>query len=266
MEINIDKWIAAWIINLLVFTVAERWLSVGQSSKPYLSHREKISKAFYQAMHFPLISLWLPLTGFYWLEQQIFKLPHLNLYASLETMARGHEIALSVAGGLLFLFCWDLLEYLVHRALHRLDWLWKFHSVHHAQHHLNWWSNLHFHSAEILIYKSFTALCLWFIWGYSLPENLLFIIGIFRFTVGNYAHSTLPSLPRFFGYWVNTPAVHLWHHAKEKPGFNLGVTFTLWDRIGKTFYFPPTPPQSLGYPGDEKNQSLVENYLIPFKK
>jgi len=48
-------------------------------------------------------------------------------------------------------------------------------------------------------------------------------------------------------YLLNSPQMHLWHHAKTFPeshprGFNFGITLSVWDFIFKTNYWPDNDP------------------------
>ena len=48
----------------------------------------------------------------------------------------------------------DFLQWNVHRMLHRIPWLWKFHKVHHSVKEMGFAAQFRFHFMETIVYKS----------------------------------------------------------------------------------------------------------------
>ena len=52
------------------------------------------------------------------------------------------------------LFFKDFLEYWIHRMLHRIPFLWRYHKLHHTVKEIYWIENFRFHWMELIVYKS----------------------------------------------------------------------------------------------------------------
>ncbi|MDP5043366.1 MAG: sterol desaturase family protein, partial [Leeuwenhoekiella sp.] len=48
----------------------------------------------------------------------------------------------------------DFIQWNVHRMLHRVPWLWKFHQIHHSVKEMGFAAQFRFHFMETLVYKS----------------------------------------------------------------------------------------------------------------
>ncbi len=148
----------------------------------------------------------------------------------------------------------DFTHWNVHRLLHRVPFLWKFHKVHHSVKEMGFAAHLRFHWMESIIYKSITFIPLLFI-GFGIDD--FFYLHIFTIAWGHYNHTNinLPIGP--LKYIFNNPQMHLWHHAKELPenhphGVNFGLTLSVWDYIFKTNHQPHDNGDiELGFEKDE---------------
>lgn len=148
----------------------------------------------------------------------------------------------------------DFTHWNVHRLLHRVPFLWKFHKVHHSVKEMGFAAHLRFHWMESIIYKSITFIPLLFI-GFGIDD--FFYLHIFTIVWGHYNHTNinLPIGP--LKYIFNNPQMHLWHHAKELPenhphGVNFGLTLSVWDYIFKTNHQPHDKGDiELGFEKDE---------------
>lgn len=49
------------------------------------------------------------------------------------------------------LFAVDIFTYWIHRLMHEIPWLWKFHAVHHSSEQMDWLSSSRLHVVEILL-------------------------------------------------------------------------------------------------------------------
>ncbi len=155
--------------------------------------------------------------------------------------------------GLMFIIQ-DFTHWNVHRLLHRVPFLWKFHKVHHSVKEMGFAAHLRFHWMESIIYKSITFIPLLFI-GFGIDD--FFYLHIFTIVWGHYNHTNinLPIGP--LKYIFNNPQMHLWHHAKELPenhphGVNFGLTLSIWDYIFKTNHQPHDNGDiELGFEKDE---------------
>lgn len=157
-------------------------------------------------------------------------------------------------------FCFvlkDFIQWNTHRLLHRVPWLWRFHQVHHSAEQMGFAVHLRFHAAETVIYK-FIQFAPLSIFGMSVSD--FFVLDAFAILIGHLNHSNLNITWGPLRYLLNSPAMHIWHHAKELPsdrmqrhgGVNFGLTLSVWDYLFHTAYLPSDGRDlRLGFPGDE---------------
>jgi sterol desaturase/sphingolipid hydroxylase (fatty acid hydroxylase superfamily) len=191
----------------------------------------------------------------------------------------------------------DLVSWTVHRILHRVPWMWEFHKVHHSVVEMGFAAHVRYHWMENLIYWVFRFLpfavlgadmsqifaihvfnvasghfnhtninlnpritgvvfggliglgiaylyaTVWWMW----PAFILGGVGVFGLVLGKYMR-----------YILNSPEMHLWHHAwdlpKDRPnGINFGITLAIWDYIFGTGVVPRIDGEiRLGFEGLER--------------
>tara|TARA_R110000751_G_scaffold95557_3_gene186769 strand:- start:1072 stop:1953 length:882 start_codon:yes stop_codon:yes gene_type:complete len=164
----------------------------------------------------------------------------------------------------------DFIQWNVHRMLHRVPWLWKFHQVHHSVKEMGFAAQFRFHFMETLVYKSVQYIPLAMI-GFGIEQ--FFIVHMFSVFVGHLNHANLDWSYGKFGYIFNNPRMHIWHHAKQLPpqhkyGMNFGLTLSIWDYLFGTAYVPESGKNlEIGFNGDENFPNDFANQLtFPFKK
>lgn len=162
----------------------------------------------------------------------------------------------------------DLMEYIAHVILHRVDFLWEFHKIHHAQDELSAPSTRHFHWVEMIIFKPLIYFPFAMI-GYSVIDYFLFQITVQNIW-GFFTHMNIKVKWGFLNYIVNTPETHAWHHAKNLPnkyGVNFASILVIWDLLFKQFYNPPGKTPILGV-SDQKSmpKSFLGQQFYPFKQ
>src|SRR5438477_96707 len=59
---------------------------------------------------------------------------------------------------LAIMFLTDLMQYWVHRAIHRVPWLWRFHAVHHSARSMDWMASARMHFLEIFALRAATVI------------------------------------------------------------------------------------------------------------
>lgn len=134
----------------------------------------------------------------------------------------------------------DFVQWNVHRLLHKVPWMWEVHKVHHSIEEMGFAGHLRYHWMENVIYRTLEYIPLAMI-GFGIQD--FFIVHIFTLAIGhlNHANIYLPLGP--LKYILNSPQMHLWHHAEELPkdrkeGVNFGITLSIWDYIFGKNYVP----------------------------
>ena len=136
----------------------------------------------------------------------------------------------------------DLTRFLTHFAMHRCDFLWRFHRLHHSATTLTPFTVFRTHPVESLINYLRSILSLGmisgiFIWMFGPQLQVWDILGVnalgFALTLAgsNLRHS---QIPLNFGWWeciLVSPAQHQIHHSKNHGHGNLGSYLSVWDGL-----------------------------------
>ena len=171
---------------------------------------------------------------------------------------------------LLFMFVLaDFIQWNVHRMLHRVPWLWEFHKLHHSVKQMGFAAHLRFHWMETIIYKTIQYIPLAMI-GFGIED--FFIVHILALAIGHLNHSNLSISYGPLKYILNSPRMHIWHHAKKLPegsyGVNFGLSLSIWDYLFSTAYIPSNGRDvELGFEEDESYpQHFWNQVTYPFIK
>jgi sterol desaturase/sphingolipid hydroxylase (fatty acid hydroxylase superfamily) len=163
----------------------------------------------------------------------------------------------------------DFIQWNTHRMLHRVPMLWEFHKVHHSVREMGFAAHLRYHWMENIIYKAILFVPLSLL-GFGILD--MFAMHIVAISIGHLNHSNLNISWGALKYILNSPAMHIWHHAEEIPagryGINYGISLSVWDYLFGTAHVPHSGRDiSLGF-------SNVKNYpthfwgqlIAPFKR
>lgn len=220
---------------------------------------------------------WLAFNGHYfsllfgsWATYLMFgPLPALEERAASWNLVAAAPLAVQFA---VYFLLQDFIEWCVHNALHRVPWLWEFHKLHHSIEELDWIGNFRFHWMEILFYKSAKWIPLL---ALGVDPRVILWIAIATTVIGDLNHSNLNISWGPLRFLINSPRMHVWHHAMELPrehpsGVNFGTSLSLWDWLFRTAHWPDEAvspsqqPERLGFPGIENYpRGAVARFLYP---
>jgi sterol desaturase/sphingolipid hydroxylase (fatty acid hydroxylase superfamily) len=142
---------------------------------------------------------------------------------------------------LLFFVVLDFAQWLVHRTLHRIPFLWNFHKVHHSVQEMGFAAHLRYHWMETLCYNPIKYIAVMLIGGFATEQA--FIVYFATIVIGHLNHANIGWDYGPLKYIFNNPKMHIWHHAKELPaqhkfGANFAISLSLWDYLFKTSHVP----------------------------
>lgn len=164
----------------------------------------------------------------------------------------------------------DFIQWNVHRMLHRVPWMWKFHKLHHSVKQMGFAAHMRFHFMETIFYKTAQYLPLAMI-GVGIQE--FFVIHMFAVFIGHLNHANVGWSYGPLGYIFNNPRMHIWHHSKHLPegrkyGVNYGISLSIWDYLFRTNYIPKSGRDiELGFDGDENYpDDFLHQVAQPFKE
>lgn len=131
---------------------------------------------------------------------------------------------------------------------------------------MDWIGNWRFHWAEIIVYRS---LLYPFALLFGFSSAVMFWYGVLNTAIGHFAHSNIRGFIGPLRYLINSPEMHLWHHAHPESGpidRNFGISLSIWDWLFRTAYLPDRrDPERLGFTGVENfPKAFLSQTLWPF--
>lgn len=155
----------------------------------------------------------------------------------------------------------DVLIYWGHRLQHRVEFLWRFHSIHHSSEHLDWLAAHREHPLDTIYTVGLVNLPA-FLMGFPLETiaGLLAFRGIWAVYIHSNVRLPLGPLRVFIG----APELHHWHHSKEREAGNYANVSPLMDYIFGTYRCPAHEPESLGVI-EPMPKSYLGQLLHPFR-
>jgi sterol desaturase/sphingolipid hydroxylase (fatty acid hydroxylase superfamily) len=164
------------------------------------------------------------------------------------------------------MFLTDLVQYWVHRAFHRLPWLWRFHSVHHSAPSMDWMAGARMHFLEILVLRGTTVIPM-FVLGFDAAamNGYIFVVYLYSTIVHANLGWRLPVLEKI----LVTPRYHHWHHGIEDEAVdvNFAVHFPVLDRLGGTHFLPEDRwPSGYGVQGNPVPRGYLAQFGYPFRR
>lgn len=142
---------------------------------------------------------------------------------------------------LFFVFTHDLYIYLFHRLQHANKYLWRTHEAHHSDKQVDFLSGSRSHALEILINQTieFAPIIL-----LGADPAVIPIKALLDAMSGLFIHANIRVKLGPLKYIINSPTLHLWHHANYQEVFhaNFSTKFSFWDYLFGTAYDPGHSP------------------------
>ena len=204
---------------------------------------------------------------------------HLGWFQSVRDAVASQPVVLQF---LEIAFLTDLVQYWVHRAFHKVPWLWRFHAVHHSAETLDWLASSRMHVFEVVVLRAFTVVPMYLL-GYE--EGPLYAYLVYVYLWSAVVHANLRADrawlkgPRATTLWrlaerlIATPRFHHWHHGKEQAAIdvNFAVHFPVLDRWFGTHHLPPGDgpaawPDGTGVAHDPPPRGFLGQLAHPFRR
>jgi sterol desaturase/sphingolipid hydroxylase (fatty acid hydroxylase superfamily) len=164
------------------------------------------------------------------------------------------------------MFLTDLVQYWVHRAFHRVPFLWGFHAVHHSAKSLDWMAGARMHFLEIIALRGTTVIPM-YILGFGPTALHIYILLVYIHS--SLVHANVGWNFDHIGRFLVTPRFHHWHHGidKEAIDVNFAIHFPLFDRLFGTYHLPPHQwPSGYGIENHPVPRGYWGQFWYPFKK
>ncbi|MFD1257674.1 sterol desaturase family protein [Mucilaginibacter terrae] len=144
---------------------------------------------------------------------------------------------------LFFVITHDLYIYLFHRFQHRNKTFWRIHEAHHSGKEVDFLAGSRSHILEIIINQTIEFAPIIFL---GADPAVILIKALIDAVFGMFIHANIKVNLGKFKYIVNTPELHLWHHANYQEVFhaNFSTKFSFWDYLFGTAYDPGHTPSN----------------------
>lgn len=147
----------------------------------------------------------------------------------------------------------DLAVWAQHVAMHRWNFLWRFHRVHHADPDIDVVTALRFHPGEMIISLVWKGAL---VVGLGAPAICVFWYEILLNVGAMFNHANLklpPALDRVIRWFIVTPDMHRVHHSTkhQEANRNFGFLLPWWDRLFQVYQGQPAK----GHDGMQIGQS-----------
>lgn len=254
-SLGLDWFVISLFFSALVFIPIERIL--GQRKQLTLRAEWRTDIAYYFMSHMLVQFILIAITA------STATISHFAAFPAVQGAIQSLPI---LSQFLLAVFFADLAQALLHRAYHKLPWLWRFHAIHHSSRHMDWLAGSRVHLVEILLTRI----------GVLIP---LVVLGFAPAAVNAYvilvglqavlAHANLGIRFGWLEYVIVLPRYHHWHHAQEKAymDVNYAIHLPLIDMLMGTFKLPPEQawPDAYGVMKPETvPEGIVRQHLAPF--
>jgi sterol desaturase/sphingolipid hydroxylase (fatty acid hydroxylase superfamily) len=186
--------------------------------------------------------VWYTIIQSYFLQILIFKyiIPVIQNYIHWHGFAffKSWSITEQV---LFFLVTHDLYIYLFHRLQHASKLLWRTHEAHHSGKEIDFLAGSRSHIAEIVINQTIEFAPIVILGAH--PE-VIPIKALLDAMFGMFIHANVNVKFGKLKYFLNSPELHLWHHANYREVFhaNFSTKFSVWDYLFGTVYDPGRKP------------------------
>lgn len=170
----------------------------------------------------------------------------------------------------------DFLGWFHHYVRHRVEVFWAFHTIHHSQRQMNLFANGRVHPVEFIIANTLICVPMFML---QLNLGAIAAISIASTWYQNFYHGNIRANLGPLKYVLVTPQSHRIHHSIESRhrDKNLGVLFTVWDRLFGTLYanydeYPDTGIDDGRFPIEQRRPwwavpwNWIEQMLYPFRQ
>jgi len=157
----------------------------------------------------------------------------------------------------------DLAQYAIHRAMHQVPWMWKFHAVHHSSKALDWIAGSRAHLVEDLAVRGWMFIPMTFIFSHDIIIAYLLFVALHA----TWAHCNFGPTVKWMEPFFIFPRFHHWHHTSQTEGLdkNFAIHFPWIDKIFGTRYLPKEAwPDHYGLDNEPIPATFMGQFWYPF--
>ncbi|MGD0493194.1 MAG: sterol desaturase family protein [Steroidobacteraceae bacterium] len=130
----------------------------------------------------------------------------------------------------------DLAEYFIHRAFHKIPFMWRFHAIHHSSKSLDWIAGSRSHIVDDVAVRGFILIPMMCVFSHNMLVAYLFFVNIHA----TWAHCNFGPTIKWLEPFLIQPRYHHWHHTSQPEAIdkNFAIHFPWIDKIFGTHYLP----------------------------
>jgi len=130
----------------------------------------------------------------------------------------------------------DLAEYFIHRAFHKVPFMWRFHAIHHSSKSLDWIAGSRSHIVDDVAVRAFMLVPMMCVFSHNMLVAYLFFVNIHA----TWAHCNFGPTIKWLEPLLIQPRYHHWHHTSQAEAIdkNFAIHFPWIDKIFGTHYLP----------------------------
>jgi sterol desaturase/sphingolipid hydroxylase (fatty acid hydroxylase superfamily) len=160
----------------------------------------------------------------------------------------------------------DLAEYTIHRAFHKVPWLWRFHAIHHSSMALDWIAGSRSHLVDDVAVRAFMLIPMMLVFPHDMIVAYLFFVNFHA----TWAHCNFGPTIKWLEPFLIQPRFHHWHHTSQQEAIdkNFAIHFPWIDKIFGTYHFPKDGswPQTYGLDNEPIPRDFGRQFLYPFTR
>ena len=183
-------------------------------------------------------------------------------YLAIPDVAHGIATLPIVVQFVLAIIVADLCEWAIHFALHKVPFLWRFHSIHHSSQALDWIAGSRSHFVDDLLLRGLILVPMML--AFSQPIIMAYLV--FVTLHATWTHCNFRPNVKWLEPFLVLPRYHHWHHSSEKAAIdkNFAIHFPWIDRLFGTHYYPDHWPDHYGLDGEVVPRGFIRQAWVPF--
>ena len=156
----------------------------------------------------------------------------------------------------------DVAEWTIHYALHKVPFLWRFHSIHHSSEALDWIAGSRSHFVDDTLVRGFILVPMMLMFS----QTIILVYLVFVTLHATWTHCNCRLNVKWLEPFLVMPRYHHWHHTSQKEAIdkNFAIHFPWIDRLFGTYYYPDHWPEKYGLDHEQIPQGFIRQAYVPF--
>ncbi|UVO53471.1 sterol desaturase family protein [Sphingomonas sp. SUN039] len=156
----------------------------------------------------------------------------------------------------------DIAEWAIHFTMHKVPFLWRFHSIHHSSKALDWIAGSRAHFVEDFVVRGFILVPMML----AFSQGIIMAYLVFVTLHATWTHCNTRMNVKWLEPFLVMPRYHHWHHASQKEAIdvNFAIHFPWIDRLFGTYYYPKHWPTKYGLDEEEIGSGFIRQTWEPF--